>query len=183
MRQRCIPLRIAAQDAADQPHLACNHGHGSDFVRHRAVRFDGHPKLPLAGVEDVTLHALGCLPPPSCRALATSTIRLHRVPLELLRDQLRGDRSGPVRRALRDLDLRAESIVEVDAHTCSAATASNSRPKCSYPALAGWISSFPVARRPPHSQPGIGAETRGRGRQGWPETGQECTRRRLEERR
>jgi very-short-patch-repair endonuclease len=98
-----------------QLHLACNHGHGSDFVRHRTVRFDGHPKLPLAAVEDVTLHALGCLPPPSSTALATSAIRLHSVPRELLRDQLRGDRSGPVRRALRDLDLRAESIVEVDA--------------------------------------------------------------------
>jgi very-short-patch-repair endonuclease len=34
--------------------------------------------------------------------------------LELLKDQLRGDRSAPVRRALQDLDLRAESIVEVD---------------------------------------------------------------------
>jgi len=47
--------------------------------------------------------------------MATSAIRLHGAPLELLRDQLRGDRSAPVRRALEDLDLRAESIVEVDA--------------------------------------------------------------------
>lgn len=35
--------------------------------------------------------------------------------MELLKDQLRGDRSRPVLRALRELDLRAESIVEVDA--------------------------------------------------------------------
>jgi very-short-patch-repair endonuclease len=63
----------------------------------------------------VALHALGCLAPPSSTALATSAIRLHGVPLELLRNQLRGDRSAPVRRALQELDLRAESIVEVDA--------------------------------------------------------------------
>ena len=96
-------------------HLACNHGHGNGFVRHRTVRFEGHPELPVAAVEDVALHALGCLAPPSSTALATSAIRLHGVPLELLRSQLRGDRSAPVRRALQELDLRAESIVEVDA--------------------------------------------------------------------
>jgi very-short-patch-repair endonuclease len=96
-------------------HLACNHGHGSGFVRHRTLRFDAHPALPLAAVEDVALHALGCLAPPSSTALATSAIRLHGVPRELLKAQLRGDRSRPVLRALRDLDLRAESIVEVDA--------------------------------------------------------------------
>lgn len=67
-------------------------------------------------MEDVTLYALGCLAPPSSTALATSAIRLHGVPIELLRDQLRGDRSAPIRRALRELDLRAESSVEVDAH-------------------------------------------------------------------
>lgn len=96
-------------------HLACNHGHGEGFIRHRSVRFPGHPMLPLAAVEDVALHAMGCLPPPSSTALATSAVRLHGVPVELLKDQLRGDRSRPVLRALRELDLRAESIVEVDA--------------------------------------------------------------------
>lgn len=96
-------------------HLACNHGHGGGFVRHRSVRFVGHPLLPLAAVEDVALHAMGCLPPPASTALATSAVRLHGVPVELLKDQLRGDRSRPVLRALRELDLRAESIVEVDA--------------------------------------------------------------------
>lgn len=95
-------------------HLACNHGHGSGFVRHRTVRFPGHPLLPVAGVEDVALHALGCLPPPDSTAVATSAIRLHGVPRELLASQLLADRSGTARRALRELDIRAESIVEVD---------------------------------------------------------------------
>lgn len=96
-------------------HLACNHGYGKGFIRHRTSRFDPHPTLPLAAIEDVVLHALGCLPAPASTAIATSAIRLHGVPLELLKDQLGGDRSGPVRTALRELDLRAESIVEVDA--------------------------------------------------------------------
>lgn len=96
-------------------HLACNHGHGRGFIRHRTLRFDGHEDFPIAAVEDVALHALGCLAPPSSTALATSAIRLHGVHLELLKDQLRADRSAPVRRALQDLDLRAESIVQVDA--------------------------------------------------------------------
>jgi len=69
----------------------------------------------LAAIEDVVIHALACLEPPTSTALATSAIRLHGVPLELLKDQLRADRSRPVLKALRELDLRAESIVEVDA--------------------------------------------------------------------
>ncbi|MGY2743564.1 DUF559 domain-containing protein [Arthrobacter sp. UYCu723] len=98
-----------------QHHLACNHGHGTGFIRHRTVRFEGHPSLPLAAIEDVVLHAMSCLAPPTSTALATSAIRLYGVPLELLKDQLAGDRSGPALKALNQLDLRAESIVEVDA--------------------------------------------------------------------
>ncbi|WP_426976248.1 DUF559 domain-containing protein [Pseudarthrobacter sp. O4] len=98
-----------------QHHLACNHGHGTGFIRHRTVRFEGHPSLPLAAIEDVVLHAMSCLAPPASTALATSAIRLYGVPLELLKDQLAGDRSGPALKALNQLDLRAESIVEVDA--------------------------------------------------------------------
>lgn len=96
-------------------HLACNHGHGSGFVRHRTVRFEGHPLVPVAAVEDVALHALGCLPPPASTAMATSAIRLHGVSRALLASQLQADRSGTARRLLRELDVRAESIVEVDA--------------------------------------------------------------------
>ena len=96
-------------------HLACNHGHGSGFVRHRTVRFEGHPFAPVAAVEDVALHALGCLPPPASTAMATSAIRLHGVSPELLARHLRADRSGTALRVLRELDVRAESIVEVDA--------------------------------------------------------------------
>jgi very-short-patch-repair endonuclease len=98
-----------------QHHLACNHGHGTGFIRHRTIRFDGPARLPVAAVEDVALHALSCLRPPASTALATSAMRLHGIPLELLKAQLIGDRSGPVLQALRQLDLRAESIVEVDA--------------------------------------------------------------------
>ena len=102
------------RDPPAQHHLACNHGHGAGFVRHRTVRFDGHPTLPLAAVEDVVLHAMSCLALPASAAIATSAMRLHGVPLELLKAQLTADRSGQVRKALHQLDLRAESIVEVD---------------------------------------------------------------------
>lgn len=71
--------------------------------------------LPLAAVEDVVLHAMSCLAPPASTAIATSAMRLHGIPLKLLKDQLTADRSGQVRKALHELDLRAESIVEVDA--------------------------------------------------------------------
>lgn len=98
-----------------QHHLACNHGHGRGFVRHRTVRFEGPAELPVAAVEDVVLHALGCLAPPAAAAIATSAVRLRGVPLELLRAELTSDRSGTARQALHELDLRAESIVEVDA--------------------------------------------------------------------
>ena len=98
-----------------QHHVACDHGHGSGFIRHRTARFEPHPTLPVAALEDVVLHAMCCLEPPASTAMATSAIRLHGVPLALLKEQLRGDRSRPVLRALHELDLRAESIVEVDA--------------------------------------------------------------------
>ena len=80
-----------------------------------SIRFGGHPLLPVAGVADVVLHSLGCLPPPASTALATSALRLHGLPVELLKQQLLADRSAPALRALRELDPRAESIVEVDA--------------------------------------------------------------------
>ena len=99
-----------------QHHLACNHGHGHGFIRHRTVRFQPDAVRPLAALEDVVLHALGCLPPPASTAMATSAVRLHKIPVELLKEQLRGsDRSGPSLTALRLLDLRCESIIEVDA--------------------------------------------------------------------
>ncbi|MFJ5955231.1 DUF559 domain-containing protein [Paenarthrobacter sp. NPDC092416] len=101
--------------APSHHHLACRHGNGTGFVRHRTVRFDPHPTLPVAAVEDVVLHAMVCLEPPAAAAMAISAIRLHGVPLGLLKDQLAADKSRPVLTALRELDLRAESIVEVDA--------------------------------------------------------------------
>lgn len=70
-----------------QHHLACNHGHGTGFIRHRTIRFDGPAQLPVAAVEDVTLHALSCLRPPVSTALVTSAMRLHGIPLELLKAQ------------------------------------------------------------------------------------------------
>lgn len=103
------------REAPAQYHLACNHGHGTGFIRHRTVRFDGHPVLPIAGIEDVVLHATTCLAPPASTAIATSAMRLHGVPLELLKAQLTADRCGRALKALHQLDLRAESIVEVDA--------------------------------------------------------------------
>ncbi|XTR51630.1 hypothetical protein ACOM2C_16375 [Pseudarthrobacter sp. So.54] len=54
------------RDAPARHHLACNHGHGGGFVRHRTVRFAGHPMLPVAAIEDVVLHAMTCLPAAAC---------------------------------------------------------------------------------------------------------------------
>ncbi|XAS68279.1 DUF559 domain-containing protein [Micrococcaceae bacterium Sec5.7] len=96
-------------------HLSCNHGHGFGFVRHRTARFSPHAALPLPAVEDVALHALACLPVPASTALATSAVRLHGVPIALLESQLLADRSGSALRALQLVDLRTESLVEVEA--------------------------------------------------------------------
>lgn len=103
------------RDSPRQSHLSCNHGHGSGFIRHRTERFAPHADLPLAAVEDVVLHALACLPVPASTALATSAMRLHGVPLALLESQLTAARSGTALSALHTVDLRAESLVEVEA--------------------------------------------------------------------
>jgi hypothetical protein len=80
-----------------QHHLACNYGHGSGFIRHRTIRFDPHPTLPPAAIEDVVLHAITCLAPAAGAAIATSAIRRHVVPLELLKSPAnsRQVRPGP----------------------------------------------------------------------------------------
>lgn len=82
------------RESPAQHHLACSHGHGGGYARHRTVRFDAHPMLPLAAAEDVVLHAMSCPAPPASTALATSALRLHGVPLELLTAQLTADRSA-----------------------------------------------------------------------------------------
>jgi hypothetical protein len=96
----------------ERRHLACNHGHGNGFIRHRTVRFPGHPLMPIAAVEDVALHALGCLAPPASIAMATSAIRLHGVSRDLLADQLRADRSGTALRTLRDRDRNNAATIK-----------------------------------------------------------------------
>ncbi len=98
----------------EQHHLACDHGHGSGFVRHRTIRFDADPALPLASVEDAVIHSLGCLQPNAAAAMAVSAVRLRGVPLALLRGELSAHKSRPSLLILQELDLRAESIVEVD---------------------------------------------------------------------
>jgi hypothetical protein len=96
-------------------HLVCNHGHGEGFIRHRSIRFAPHPHLPVAGLEDVLLHAMACLPPPASTAMAASAMRLHGIPLALLASELSATRSGPALRILKTVDPRAESLVEVEA--------------------------------------------------------------------
>lgn len=103
------------RDAPATNHLSCNHGHGAGFVRHRTERFPPHHDLPVAAVEDVVLHALTCLPEPASTALATSAMRLYGVPLALLESELTAPRSGTALNALRNVDLRNESLVEVEA--------------------------------------------------------------------
>jgi very-short-patch-repair endonuclease len=96
-------------------HVACNHGHGGPLLRHRSIRFAPHPQLPVAGLEDVVLHAMACLHPPASTAMAAAAMRLHGVPPALLAAELTAPRSAPALRALNAVDPRAESLVEVEA--------------------------------------------------------------------
>jgi len=57
-------------DPPERIHVCCGHGRVTGVVVHRSRRFPPHPDVPVLAVEDVVLHALGCLPKAEAVALA-----------------------------------------------------------------------------------------------------------------
>lgn len=99
-------------------HLSCGNGiPRPGVVDHAPCTHPGHPSLPAAGLADVLIHALRCLPELEALVMVQSAVGRGLISPEFLRKQLPGRRNG---RALSVLDLlirRADSPLEILAHT------------------------------------------------------------------
>jgi very-short-patch-repair endonuclease len=72
-----------------------------------------HPWLPVAGLADVLLHALRCLPELEALVMVQCAVQRGDVTLEFLRRKLPGNRNGHARAILDHVIPRADSILEV----------------------------------------------------------------------
>lgn len=102
----------------DELHLSCTTGmKRRHVIHHGACVHPRHPYLPIAGVADVLLHAMRCLPELESLVMVQSAISQALLTTEFLRSKMRGNRNGQTR-AILDLVLpRADSLLEVLAHT------------------------------------------------------------------
>lgn len=104
-------------DVADL-HLSCGTGLARrHIVHHGQCIHPDHPYLPVAGVADVLLHALRCRPELEALVMVQGAVSQALLGPDFLRSKLPGNRNGRLR-AIVDLVLpRADSLLEVLAHT------------------------------------------------------------------
>ncbi|AMM34200.1 hypothetical protein SA2016_3540 [Sinomonas atrocyanea] len=101
-----------------RPHLVRSTGADSpDAVVHRELRVPPHPTAPVAGLADVVLHALRCLPELEALVIAECAVTQKGLPLSVLRGHLPGARNGRARAVLELVDRGADSLLETVART------------------------------------------------------------------
>ncbi|MBT2534264.1 DUF559 domain-containing protein [Arthrobacter sp. ISL-48] len=94
-------------------HLLCRHGAAKGVAVHRESVVPPHAPWPVAGLTDVLLHGLRCLPEVEAAILVESALVQGRTTLGYLRGHLPGNRNGAARRVLDLVDGTAESPIEV----------------------------------------------------------------------
>lgn len=94
-------------------HLLCHHGHAKGSVLHRETVVPPLPALPVAGLTDVLLHGLRCLPSVEAAVMVESALLQGTTNLSYLRNYLPGNRNGAARRVLELVDGTAGSAIEV----------------------------------------------------------------------
>jgi very-short-patch-repair endonuclease len=72
-----------------------------------------HPWLPVAGLADVLIHALRCLPEVESLVMVQCAAQRGDITVEFLRHKLPGNRNARARAVLDDVTPRADSILEV----------------------------------------------------------------------
>lgn len=99
-------------------HLSCTTGLARRrIVHHGQCIHPDHPYLPVAGVADVLLHAMRCLPELEALVMVQSAVSQALLTTKFLESKMKGNRNGKLR-ALVELVLpRADSLLEVLAHT------------------------------------------------------------------
>jgi very-short-patch-repair endonuclease len=94
-------------------HLASVRDCREQEVSHGAISVPPMQRLPVAGLVDVVVHALRCLPEDDALVIAESALKSGNVALETLKIRLQGPRNGTARRRLELADGRADSAPEV----------------------------------------------------------------------
>lgn len=99
---------------AQAPHLCLGHRPTpGGVIAHGRCRHPPHPWLPVAGLADVLLHALHCLPEPQALVMVQCAVGRGDLDLGFLRSKLGGNRNGRARSVLDLLIPRADSVLEV----------------------------------------------------------------------
>lgn len=99
-------------------HLSCGNGvPKAGVVDHSSCAHPKHPSLPVAGLADVLLHALRCLPELDALVMVQCAAQRGDITAEYLRKKLPGKRNGRARAVLDLLIPRADSLLEILAHT------------------------------------------------------------------
>ncbi|MGO4186274.1 DUF559 domain-containing protein [Pseudarthrobacter sp. TAF60_1] len=94
-------------------HLLCRHGAAKDVVVHRESVVPHDAPWPVAGLTDVLLHGLRCMPAVEAAIMVESALRQGRTTLDYLRGHLPGNRNGTARRVLDLVDGTADSPIEI----------------------------------------------------------------------
>jgi very-short-patch-repair endonuclease len=82
-------------------------------VAHGRCRHPRHPWLPVAGLADVLIHALHCLPELEALVMVQCAVGRGDISLAFLRGKLEGNRNGAARLVLDLVIPRADSLLEV----------------------------------------------------------------------
>jgi very-short-patch-repair endonuclease len=99
-------------------HLSCGNGvPKAGVVDHGPCRHAADPGHPVAGLADVLLHAVKCLPELEALVLVQSATGRGQITADFLRGKLIGNRNGRARAVLDLLIPRADSVLEILAHT------------------------------------------------------------------
>ena len=86
-------------------------------VSHGRCRHPRHPWLPVAGLADVLIHALHCLPELEALVMVQCAVGRGDISLPFLRGKLGGNRNARARSVLDLVIPRADSLLEVLANT------------------------------------------------------------------
>nr|WP_223943524.1 type IV toxin-antitoxin system AbiEi family antitoxin domain-containing protein [Arthrobacter sp. StoSoilB20] len=99
-------------------HLSCGNGLPKPgIVDHACITHPPHSYLPVAGVADVLMHALRCRPKLESLVMVQSAVSQALLSPDYLRSKLTGPRNGRARAILGLVLPRADSLLEVLAHT------------------------------------------------------------------
>ena len=90
---------------------------GQGVAEHGRPKHERHAWLPVAGLADVLLHSLQCLPELESLVLVQSAVGRGDISLDFLYAKASGRRNGKVRAVLDQLIPRADSLLEVLTNT------------------------------------------------------------------